>query len=61
MRFPIDIPLVVKNVRIVGPGAVVRVDMILDTGAVLTALSWSELRVIGYDPAIVPDHQEIVT
>lgn len=61
MRFPIDIPLVVRNVRIVGPRAMVRVDMILDTGAVLTALSWSELKIIGYDPAVVPDRQEIVT
>lgn len=61
MRFPIDIPLVLRNVRIAGPSGMVRVDMILDTGAVLTALSWSDLRLIGYDPAVVPDRQEIVT
>jgi len=35
--------------------------MILDTGAALTALSWADLKVIGYDPAIVPDRQEIIT
>jgi len=37
------------------------VDLILDTGAVVTALSWAVLKVIGYDPAIAPERQEIIT
>jgi clan AA aspartic protease (TIGR02281 family) len=61
MRFPLSIPLVVRNVRVAGPKGSVNVDMILDTGAALTALSWADLKVIGYDPAIVPDRQEIIT
>ena len=61
MRFPIGIPLVVRNVKIVGPRGFVTVDLILDTGAVVTALSWAVLKVIGYDPAIAPERQEIIT
>jgi len=61
MRFPICIPLVVRNVKIVGPKGLVKIDMIVDTGAAFTTLSWSDLKVIGYDPAVVPDRQEIIT
>ncbi len=61
MRWQVGIPLVVRNVRVGGPRGSVRVDHIFDTGAALTALSWSVLRAIGYDPAVVPDRQEIVT
>jgi len=43
MRFPISTPLVVRNVKIIGPKGLVKVDMILDTGAASTALSWSVL------------------
>jgi clan AA aspartic protease (TIGR02281 family) len=61
MRLPIDIPLVVRNVKLAGPKGVVMVDLILDTGAALTALSWSVLKVVGYDPALAPERQDIVT
>ena len=61
MRFKIDIPLIARNVKIIGPEGSVKVDMILDTGAAFTALSWSDLKVIGYDPAIVHERQEIIT
>lgn len=61
MRLPIGIPLIVSNVKIVGPKGLVRVDLIFDTGAAFTALSWSVLKVIGYDPAVVPERQEIIT
>ena len=59
MRLPIHIPLIIRNVRILGPKGSVKVDMIVDTGAALTAISWSDLKVVGYDPAIVPERQEI--
>jgi len=45
MRLPLSIPLVVRNVRVAGPKGSVNVDMILDTGAALTALSWADLKV----------------
>jgi clan AA aspartic protease (TIGR02281 family) len=61
MRFPIDIPLVVKNVKISGPKGTVRVDLIFDTGAAFTALSRSVVKIIGYDPALAKERQEIIT
>ena len=61
MRFPIHIPLIIRNVRILGPKGSVKVDMIVDTGAALTAISWSDLKLVGYDPAIVAERQEIIT
>ena len=61
MRLPTGIPLIVRNVKIVGPRGLVKVDMIFDTGAAFTALSWSVLKLIGYDPAVVPERQEIIT
>lgn len=61
MRLPIGIPLVVMNVKITGPKGSVKVDLVFDTGAAFTALSWSVLKVIGYDPVIASERQEIVT
>lgn len=61
MQLPIGIPLIVRNVKITGPKGLVKVDLILDTGAAFTAISWSVLKVIGYDPAAVPNRQEIIT
>lgn len=61
MRFPITVPLVIRSVKIAGPAGFVRVDLILDTGAALTVLSWSVLKVIGYDPATAPDRHETIT
>ncbi|OGW16588.1 MAG: hypothetical protein A3G93_14040 [Nitrospinae bacterium RIFCSPLOWO2_12_FULL_45_22] len=50
-----------RNVKIAGPKGSVRVDLVFDTGAAFTALSWSVLKVIGYDPAVAPERQEIIT
>jgi clan AA aspartic protease (TIGR02281 family) len=61
MRFPINTPLLIRNVKISGPKGSVRVDMVLDTGAALTAVSWPDLKAVGYDPAIIPERQEIIT
>jgi len=61
MRIPIGIPLAVKNVKVLGPQGFARMDLILDTGAALTVLSWSVLKVIGYDPAVAPERQETST
>jgi len=61
MRLPIGIPLTVRNIRIIGPKGTVRIDLILDTGAAFTALPWSVLKLIGYDPAVVSKRQQIIT
>lgn len=61
MRLPVSIPLIIRNVKIVGPKGKVFVDLIFDTGAAFTVLSWSVLKVIGYDPATVSARQEIIT
>jgi len=61
MRMPVGIPLVVRNVKITGPNGSVRVDLIFDTGAAFTVLSWAVARVIGYDPATASERQEIIT
>ena len=61
MRVSIGIPIVVRNVKITGPAGMVKVDLILDSGAVLTVLSWADLKAIGYEPAIAQGRQEIIT
>ena len=61
MRLPINIPLIVENVKITGPDGTVRGDFILDTGAILTAISSSILSVIGYNPETITESYEIIT
>jgi clan AA aspartic protease (TIGR02281 family) len=61
MRLPIGSPLIIRYVKIAGPKGFIKVDMILDTGAVLTVLSWSVLKAIGYDPAVTPERHEAIT
>lgn len=61
MRTPISLPLLVRNIKVKGPKGIIRVDLVLDTGAAFVALPWSILKTIGYDPAAVPERQEIIT
>lgn len=61
MRYPVGIPLMVRNIIVSGPAGDLSVDLMLDTGAVFTVLSWTDLRLIGYDPATVPGRRNIVT
>lgn len=61
MKLSLAIPIIIKNVKIFGPKGNIKVDMLLDTGAAFTAISWSILKAIGYDPAITPDRQTIIT
>lgn len=35
--------------------------MVLDTGAMYTAISWDVAKGIGYDPAVLPERVPIVT
>lgn len=61
MRIPIGIPLIVKNVKITGPLGSISIDVILDTGAAITAISWADLKIIGYDPAVIEERRKIIT
>ena len=61
MRYKICKPLILNNVKLLGPKGFVKVDMILDTKAVVSSISWTDLKLIGYDPAVVPDLQKIIT
>jgi clan AA aspartic protease (TIGR02281 family) len=61
MRWNLGIPIVIRNAKITGPKGSVKVDLILDSGAVFTVLSWPILKIVGYDPAVVSERQEIVT
>jgi clan AA aspartic protease (TIGR02281 family) len=60
-RFPSSIPLVVRNVSVRGPKRSLQVDMVLDTGADITLLSWSVLRFLGYDPVVSRLRRKIST
>ena len=40
MRQPLELPIILRRVRLEGPAASREVDMVLDTGAIYTAISW---------------------
>ena len=61
MKQSLEIPIILKRVRIDGIDASREVDMILDTGAMYTAISWDIAKDIGYDPAIAQDRVPIIT
>jgi len=51
---PLETPIILRRVRLEGPVASREVDMVLDTGAVYTAISWEIAKDLGYDPALRP-------
>jgi clan AA aspartic protease (TIGR02281 family) len=61
MKQFLEIPLILKRVRIDGLRASREVDMILDTGAIYTAISWDVAKDIGYDPAGTSERVPIIT
>ena len=61
MRLKLGIPIIMERVRVEGPEAIREVDLILDTGARFTSLSWEVLEDIGYDPAISSKRVKIIT
>jgi len=61
MKLSLGIPIIVKNARIFGPRGSNKADLLLDTGAAFTVISWSFMKSIGYDPAIASERQELVT
>lgn len=61
MRQPLETPIILRRVRLEGPAASREVDLILDTGAMYTAISWEVARDLGYDPAGSPERVAIIT
>ncbi len=61
MRTRLDIPIILRRVRINGPTARREVDMVLDTGAVYTVIAWDVAQDIGYDPAASEQRIPIIT
>jgi clan AA aspartic protease (TIGR02281 family) len=52
MRVPLEIPIVLRRMKVSGPAGIREIDVILDTGAVYTVIAWDVAKDIGYDPAI---------
>ncbi|MEA3341691.1 MAG: retropepsin-like aspartic protease [Chloroflexota bacterium] len=52
MQAQLDIPIVLRRVRLCGPAGTREIDVILDTGAAYTVIAWDVIKDIGYDPAI---------
>lgn len=61
MKIPLQIPIIIQRLKVIGPHASREVDMIFDTGARYTSLSWDTLKDIGYDPAGCPDRIPMIT
>jgi len=61
MKQRLEIPLILRRVRVDGPDALREIGMILDTGAMYTAISWDIVKDIGYDPAVALDRVPIIT
>lgn len=61
MQTQLDIPIILRRVEISGPVGVREIDVILDTGAVYTVITWDVAKDIGYDPAISERRTPIIT
>jgi clan AA aspartic protease (TIGR02281 family) len=61
MKQFLEIPIILKRIRVDGLHASREIDMILDTGAMYTSISWDIAKDIGYDPAISTDRVHIIT
>lgn len=61
MRQQLELPIILRRVRLEGPVAAREVDMLLDTGAAYTAISWEVAKDLGYDPAGSLERVSIVT
>jgi clan AA aspartic protease (TIGR02281 family) len=61
MQAKLEVPIVLRRVKIIGPAGFREFDGILDTGAVYTVISWDVCKDIGYDPAVSKRRMPIVT
>ena len=53
--------IIVPRVKLVGPKRAIFVDLILDTGAAYTMITWDTAGALGYDPASESGRLPIVT
>jgi len=61
IRIRPNAPIIIPRVRIWGPKASREIDMILDSGAMYTSISWDVAKDIGYNPARIFRRASIVT
>jgi clan AA aspartic protease (TIGR02281 family) len=61
VRQHLENPIILRRVRLEGPTAAREVDLLLDTGAAYTAISWETAKDLGYDPAASPERVPIIT
>jgi len=61
MRLPLEKPVVLRRVELRGPARRHQVDLILDTGAAYTIISWEVARFLGCDPAISRRRISLIT
>jgi clan AA aspartic protease (TIGR02281 family) len=61
MRLELEIPIVMRRVKINGPKGFREIDMVLDTGSVYTVIAWDVAKDIGFDPAISERRMPIIT
>ena len=61
MRQRLGTPIILQRVRLEGALASREVDMILDSGAMYTAVSWDVAKDLGYDPAGSSDRVPVFT
>ena len=61
MQVKLEIPIVLRRIKINGPAGFREIDMVLDTGAVYTVIAWDVAKDIGYDPAISERRMPIIT
>jgi clan AA aspartic protease (TIGR02281 family) len=60
MQIRLQMPIVLRRVKIIGPAGAREMDVVLDTGAVYTVIAWDVAKDIGYDPAISERRMPIV-
>jgi clan AA aspartic protease (TIGR02281 family) len=61
MQIKLEIPVVLRRLKVVGPTGFREIDVVLDTGAVYTVIAWDVIKDIGYDPAISKRRMPIIT
>jgi clan AA aspartic protease (TIGR02281 family) len=61
MKLELEVPIVMRRVKISSPKAFREIDMVLDTGSVYTVIAWDIAKDIGYDPAISERRMPIIT
>jgi len=61
IKLPLGIPIIIPHVTIDGPLGRRSIDMILDTGATFTSISWGVALDVGYDPAVSQKRVSTIT